>query len=131
MRHKFVEYIPSEIEEGVLYISIEYDVAKHKCPCGCGAEIVTTLSPARWKLIYDGETVSLSPSIGNWNHKCKSHYFIKNDKVIWASEFTDLQIEKVVKRDKIELDNHINETFSSNKTGIINWVKRILKMNIK
>jgi Leucine-rich repeat (LRR) protein len=75
--------------------------------------------------------VSLSPSIGNWNHKCKSHYFIRNDKVIWASEFTDSQIEKVVKRDKIELDNHMNETFSSNKTGIINWVKRILKMNIK
>ena len=73
MQHKFVEFIPSEIEENVIYISIEYDVAKHKCACGCGAIIVTSISPARWRLTYDGETVSLSPSIGNWSHPCKSH----------------------------------------------------------
>lgn len=69
MQHKFVEFIPSEIEQNVLYISIEYDIAKHKCACGCGANIVTSLSPSRWKLTYDGETVSLSPSIGNWRDR--------------------------------------------------------------
>src|SRR4051794_2186288 len=95
MRHKFVEYIPSEIENNVLYISIEYDITKHKCACGCGADIVTTLSPARFQLTYDGDTVSLHPSIGNWNHPCKSHYFIKNDKVVWAGPLSENQIKSV------------------------------------
>ncbi len=126
MKHKFVEYIPSEIEEDVLYISIEYDVAKHKCPCGCGDDIVTTLSPARWKLIYDGETISLSPSIGNWTHTCKSHYFITNDKVVWAGKLTQNQINNVIRNDEETLQKHFDEDDSSSK-GFLQWVKRFLK----
>ncbi|MHB8129024.1 MAG: DUF6527 family protein [Mobilitalea sp.] len=125
MKHKFVEYIPSEIDENVLYISIEYDVAKHKCPCGCGDEIVTTLSPSRWKLIYDGETVSLHPSIGNWTHACKSHYFITNDKVVWAGNYTQNQISNVLKSDKIDLQKQLDKT--SKPKGFINWIKRCIK----
>ena len=109
MKHKFVEYMPTNLEENTLYISIEYDIAKHKCACGCGDEIVTTLSPARWQLTYDGETVSLTPSIGNWNHECKSHYFIKKDKVIWAGDFSKKQIENVVNNDKEVLEKHIQK----------------------
>lgn len=40
MNHKFVEFIPSEIDEH-LYVSIEYNVAKHKCACCCGEDIIT------------------------------------------------------------------------------------------
>lgn len=125
MKHKFVEYIPSEIDENVLYISIEYDVAKHKCPCGCGDEIVTTLSPSRWKLIYDGETVSLHPSIGNWTHACKSHYFITNDKVVWAGNYTQNQISNVLKSDKVDLQKQLDKI--SKPKGFINWIKRCIK----
>lgn len=126
MRHKFVEFIPSEIEDDTLYVSIEYDVAKHKCPCGCGAVIVTSLSPARWKLTYDGETVSLSPSIGNWNHECKSHYFITNDKVVWAGRMPDSAIAEIVISDKDALNRHVAATTAdaSNKRGFINWLRR-------
>lgn len=125
MKHKFVEYIPSEIEENTLYISIEYNVAKHKCPCGCGDDIVTTLSPARWKLTYDGETVSLYPSIGNWNHGCKSHYFIKNDKIVWAGTITKNQIDEVVKNDKELLNGYIES--SSKGKRFIDRLKSIFK----
>jgi len=109
VKHKFVEYMPTKLEDNTLYISIEYDIAKHKCACGCGDEIVTTLSPARWQLIYDGETVSLTPSIGNWNHDCNSHYFIKKDKVIWAGDFSKKQIENVINNDKEVLEKHIQK----------------------
>jgi len=34
--------------------------------------VVTPLSPTGWSLIFDGETVSLYPSIGNWNFPCRS-----------------------------------------------------------
>lgn len=126
MKHRFVEYIPQEIEEGVLYISLEFDTAKHKCPCGCGEDVFTTLSPARWKLTYDGETVSLDPSIGNWYLDCKSHYFIKNDQVIWAGNFSSNQIEAAVKRDKESLKQHL-ENQNANPKGFLAWIKNIFR----
>jgi len=108
MKHKFVEFIPEKIAADTLYISIEYNVAKHKCACGCGDEIVTSLSPSRWSLYYDGETVSLYPSIGNWTHNCKSHYYIKNDKIVWASKLPEKIINETIENDKYDLENHIN-----------------------
>ncbi|MBK7970270.1 MAG: hypothetical protein IPK08_15745 [Bacteroidetes bacterium] len=66
IQHKFVEFIPDVIEGGVLYISIEYCTAIHKCACGCGNEVVTPLSPTDWEITFNGKTVSLDPSIGNW-----------------------------------------------------------------
>ena len=83
LRVEFVEFIPENIEEGCIYISIEYATAVHKCCCGCGSEVVTPLSPSDWSLLFDGESISLHPSIGNWNFKCCSHYFIRYNNVIW------------------------------------------------
>jgi hypothetical protein len=126
MRHKFVEFIPSKIEQDVLYISIEYDIARHKCACGCGADIVTSLSPARWKLTYDGETVSLSPSIGNWNHPCNSHYFITNDKVIWAGPISKNEMQEVVKNNQLSLKRHYEKDVNGNR--FFNILKRFFKL---
>jgi len=97
--HKFVEFIPEKIEEGVLYISIEYCTAVHKCICGCGNEVVTPLSPTDWELIFNGKTVSLSPSIGNWNFECKSHYFITRNRIHYARRWNDWKIEEGRKED--------------------------------
>src|ERR1700741_3214725 len=91
--HKFVELIPDKLEDGVLYISIEYCTATHKCVCGCGNEVVTPISPTDWQLTFDGETVSLSPSIGNWSLKCRSHYFIMKNKIRFARKWSDDEIE--------------------------------------
>jgi Family of unknown function (DUF6527) len=44
--HEFVEYIPAELAEAVLYISITYRTAVHRCVCGCGNKVVTPISPA-------------------------------------------------------------------------------------
>ena len=96
---KFVEFIPEQIEEGVLYISIEYCTAVHKCVCGCGNEVVTPLSPTDWELIFDGKTVSLSPSIGNWNFECKSHYFITRNIIRNVKRWKDWEIDEGRKED--------------------------------
>lgn len=96
---KFVEFIPDKIEEGILYISVEYCTAIHKCVCGCGNEVVTPLSPTDWELIFDGKTISLNPSIGNWNFECKSHYFITRNKIRYARRWKDLEIEEGRKED--------------------------------
>ncbi len=89
----FVEYIPAETREGVLYISIPFATATHRCACGCGNVVVTPLTPTDWRLTFDGETVSLNPSIGNWSFLCRSHYWIANNRVRWASAWSDAQVE--------------------------------------
>lgn len=92
LQHKFVEFIPGKVEEGILYISIEYCTAIHKCVCGCGNEVVTPLSPTDWKLVFNGKTITLYPSIGNWNFECQSHYWIRNNKIEFAGRWTEREI---------------------------------------
>ena len=92
--HKFVKNVPEKLEDGTIYISIDYATAIHKCCCGCGREVVTPFSPTDWRLIFDGRTISLRPSIGNWNFPCQSHYWITNNEVQWARKWTKEEIER-------------------------------------
>ena len=93
LKHSFVENIPRDLEEQTLYISIEYATCVHKCCCGCGNEVVTPLTPTDWTLIYDGESISLHPSIGNWSQECKSHYWIEASRIKWAPRWSQAQID--------------------------------------
>ena len=93
MQHRSVEIIPDAVEDEVLYISLKYCTAIHKCACGCGNEVVTPISPMDWKLIFDGKTVSLSPSIGNWSFNCQSHYWIKRNEIVYAREWDKEEIQ--------------------------------------
>ena len=81
--------MPSSLEEGILYISVEYAIAVHKCVCGCGNKVVTPLSPNDWEMTFDGETISLYPSIGNWALECKSHYWITKNVIKHARKWSD------------------------------------------
>jgi hypothetical protein len=85
--HKFVKHIPEKTDEGILYISMEFSTAIHRCCCGCGQEVVTPFSPDTWHLIFDGKTVSLNPSVGSWQFVCRSHYFITRNKIRWLGSF--------------------------------------------
>lgn len=98
--HQFVEFVPTELEPVVLYISVEYATAVHACACGCGGRVVTPLSPVDWRLTFDGETVSLRPSIGNWSFECQSHYLITENAVEWAPRLSRQQIEGGRRRDR-------------------------------
>lgn len=100
LEQRFVQYIPEKLEAGVLYISMEYATAAHACCCGCGQEVVTPFTPTDWNMTFDGETVSLSPSIGNWNMPCRSHYVIERSQVIEARPWTDEQVTAEHRRDK-------------------------------
>lgn len=101
LEHRFVVSIPRKLESGVLYISVEYATAAHSCCCGCGEEVVTPFSPTDWQLTFDGETVSLWPSIGNWNFACRSHYVIERSEVIQALPWSDRRIEQGRFRDNL------------------------------
>lgn len=87
--------MPDIIEDGILYISLDYGTVIHKCPCGCGSEVNTPLTPTGWKMIYNGEVISLKPSVGNWSFECKSHYWITNNMVEWSATWSDDTISEV------------------------------------
>lgn len=93
IRPKFVRLIPEKVEEGILYISIPFATATHKCACGCGEEVVTPIKPTDWSLTWNGDTVTLRPSIGNWSLKCQSHYWITENRIVWARKWNPKQIE--------------------------------------
>jgi hypothetical protein len=84
LQPEFVKYIPEILEDGILYVSLEFETAIHNCCCGCGLKTVTPFCENEWKINIEGDKVSLSPSIGNWQFPCKSHYFIKNNIVEWC-----------------------------------------------
>jgi len=92
LKHEFVEFIPDELKEGTIYVSIRFATATHLCCCGCGNKVVTPLRPTDWKLIFDGKTVSLDPSIGNWSFACKSHYWIVRNKIKWARQWSEEEV---------------------------------------
>lgn len=90
----FVEFIPERLEPGCLYVSMEYGAVAHLCACGCESKVNTPLTPTDWSLKYDGEAVTLSPSIGNWSRPCRSHYFITANRVRWAAAWSEEKIRQ-------------------------------------
>lgn len=92
MRLELVEFMPSKLEPGVLYVSQKYRTAAHLCACGCGEKIRTQLGPLGWQFIKGRSGPSLSPSIGNWQKPCRSHYFIRSGLVVWASNLTEAEV---------------------------------------
>jgi hypothetical protein len=99
VRPEYVEFIPKVLDEGVLYISKKFRTASHLCCCGCATKIVTPLRETEYTLMERGTLVCLYPSIGNWNHPCQSHYWIRDNRVVWAGAMTKIEIEAGRARD--------------------------------
>jgi hypothetical protein len=117
MRHDFVEFVPRELSEGVLYVSVRFKTVVHLCACGCGTKIATPISPANWKLGWDGDAITLSPSIGAWGLPCRSHYWIKSNQVQWSTQWTDDQIRRGRVRDDRERREHFAQSESRSATA--------------
>ncbi|MDO6719709.1 DUF6527 family protein [Psychrosphaera sp. 1_MG-2023] len=89
---KYVDELPFNLRKGVVYVIGDEEfqaVASFHCPCGCGKVIDLNLLPAsnkpRWTICTPHGKPTLSPSI--WRKVgCKSHFFIRNGKVVWAKE---------------------------------------------
>lgn len=110
---EFVEFVPPQLEEGTLYVSIEYATSVHLCACGCGNKVVTPISPAEWQLTWDGDTVSMFPSIGNWEFPCRSHYWVRRNDIHWAPRWTPREIEKGRNRDVADLARYHEGRFEA------------------
>lgn len=85
LKHIFVDSIPANLQDGVIYVSLKHNIVSHLCACGCGRRIDTPIEPDEWQFSYNGKGISLFPSIGNWDIPCRSHYFITNNLVKYCT----------------------------------------------
>ena len=53
--------------------------------------------------------ITLAPSVGNWSLPCKSHYLIRQGRVVWARDMTRDEIERGRLRDKRLRDAHFDQ----------------------
>jgi hypothetical protein len=95
----FTKSIPASPEAETLYVSMEYKTAVHLCACGCGSKVVTPLGPHDWVLTFDG-TVTLRPSVGNGQLPCRSHYYIRSDRIDWLPRISAAATRAAVVRDR-------------------------------
>lgn len=85
---EFVDKIPSNLEDGILYVCISCNVIIHRCVCGCGERTVTPIDKKYgWIMKYDGQAITLRPSIGNFSIPCRSHYYITDNNVEWLESY--------------------------------------------
>ena len=81
---EFVDKVPLNLNNGILYVCLSCNVIVHKCACGCGEKTVTPIDKKYgWIMKYDGQSITLRPSIGNFNIPCRSHYYITDNNVEW------------------------------------------------
>ena len=88
IRPVWVEIIPDELEEGVLYISEKYGTAIHLCACGCKGKTVIRIKSYwgdGWDITKNQNKITVRPSIGNWSgqHPYHAHYYITDDQIEW------------------------------------------------
>jgi hypothetical protein len=121
MRLELVEFMPSKLEQGVLYVSQKYQTAAHLCACGCGEKVRTQLGPLGWKFTNERNGPTLYPSIGNWQKPCRAHYFIKGGSVIWATAMSDAEILHGRKAEMRRRDAYFREKNSGWWTRLKHW----------
>ncbi len=71
-------YMPdySTMEQGKMYISLEYQTSIHRCLCGCGEKTVLPFGKDwAWNITVKDEKVTVTPSILQ-QYPCRSHYII-------------------------------------------------------
>jgi hypothetical protein len=101
-----VQYMPTNLEPGILYVAESFNAAAHLCACGCGSIVRTPLN--RWTLVETEEGPSLYPSVGNWQEPCQSHYWIESGKVRHAPKWSPTDIEAGHRREQARLTSHYN-----------------------
>src|ERR1017187_2095907 len=124
---KFVELMPPALAEGTLYVSMTYATTCHLCACGCGNKVVLPLSPAEWRMSFDGESISLSPSIGNWEFPCRSHYWIKDNKIKWAAPWTDSPIAAGRQCDSADIESYFSRNSRAAEPELVSKHDRLIR----
>jgi len=115
---EFVEFMPRALDSGIVYVSMTYATTAHLCACGCGNKVVLPLHPAQWHLSYDGDCLNLEPSVGNWEFPCRSHYWIRENRIVWDRRWSRKQVDERQHRDAADLDAYFSDAPSNGSADV-------------
>lgn len=78
-----------QLEDGVFYVVDNSPYVEYNCPCGCGGVVMLPTKKHNkgydgWAFHEQGGQVTLSPSVLSSGFPCKSHYFIRANRVEWC-----------------------------------------------
>jgi hypothetical protein len=123
-----VDFMPKELEQGVLYVSDKYRTAAHLCACGCGEKIRTPLGPTEWSVSEGRGGPSVWPSIGSWQRPCRSHYVINDGVVHWADQWSDTQVRAGRQHEQLNRETYYAAQQSSGgRRSLWSWLKGLFK----
>jgi hypothetical protein len=122
MRVVHKDIFPTELEQGIFYVSREYNTTAHLCASGCGFRVVLPLGKGGWT-IGDEQTLTVSPSV----HvpKCNSHYWIRNGGIQWARQLSADEIQKFGATDQLEYNIELQ------KKSLIDKAKALIQRLFK
>ena len=127
---EFVEYIPAEGKDllpGVVYISMKHRTVVLRCPCGCGQLSEFVLDPIRFRITYDGKSVTFDPSIGNSNLKCRSHFWIRENQIRWCAPMQGWATRQAGKRESARALEERKANQANAKTRIKGFLRGLKK----
>ena len=124
--------MPKQLFSGILYVSDEFKVAAHLCPCGCGNKIITPITPVNWIFTEYNNTPTLSPSISNWQLPCKSHYWITKGNIAWSYKLSKDEATKSWKEEeKTRMAFYENREYSIKKLSAFQRIKVKIECKLK
>jgi hypothetical protein len=125
-----VHYVPKELKSGLLYVSEEFGAAVHLCACGCGSKVSTPLGVTEWALEETATGPSLTPSVGNWQLPCQSHYWIRGGTIVWSTKWTGAQVA-AGRREEENRRRAYFDTLDRERAGILqrlwHWLKSLFR----
>ena len=98
IKELLIPWIPGDEkpEDGILYVTdTEYQdeqLVRYNCPCGCGNVVWIPYykqgqqkeEHPSWGLTECDGKVTLTPSVLSSGFPCRSHYFIRNNRICWC-----------------------------------------------
>ncbi|MFO1015778.1 MAG: DUF6527 family protein [Caulobacteraceae bacterium] len=120
-----VEFMPKDLENGVLYVSQKYRTAAHLCACGCGEKIRTPLGPTEWSVEMGAAGPTLYPSVGSWQRPCRSHYLNTNGAVRWANQWSDKQVEAGRRREAEVREEFFATRRMAARPSLWGWIRQL------
>lgn len=113
---------PDELEPGKFYLSVDFRSSAHLCACGCGSRVVLPIKPAGWKLTQTATSFSITPSVGNREFACRSHYLIEGGRIVWLSSMTDREVQASRAIDKQHIEKMLSVTFWQRIRNVLRWI---------
>ena len=124
MRLEAVEFMPAQLEPGILYVSKKYRTAAHLCACGCGEKVRTQLGDLGWRLTKGHAGPTLYPSIGNWQKPCRSHYYISDGWVLWQADWAGKDVLEGRRAEEIRRDAYFQPRREGWWSRFKGWLKQ-------